>query len=464
MKAKFIIASILIIGVIFLFLPVTLHKDNDLGYNDREVDLYFVPIESYFSKTMNIGFDDISGKSICALAKDREYLSIIFDVSNFKFVNSREALTKKVNTGMTAILRWNEVTPNFKTLSYEDQYLWDKDNTSNYALKTKVILKKENTENLEFFPNKITKINFVGDIMLSRHVNTQMKRKGYDYPWEKVQEIIGDADITFANLEVPISDLAPSPSSGMSFIAAEKNIPYLKAAGIDIVSVANNHSANFGNRVFKDSLKNLRTAGIEVCGGGLTANEARDSVILDNGEISFGFLCQSAVVGSLFADKDTEGVSYLGIEPWYRDENTSIANLMSDISKTKKKADICIISPHWGVEYKHVPNNSQQKFAREAVTTGADLVIGTHPHVVQSVEYYDDGFIAYSLGNFIFDQEWSQATREGIMISSYFYDKKHVTSNLIPLLISDYAQPKFINGTASNRVLEIIKNGSVNLY
>lgn len=287
-----------------------------------------------------------------------------------------------------------------------------------------------------------------------------MTRLGFDYPWGKVAKTVADADITFANLEVPISDLHSSPAEGMSFVAPTKNLTYLKKAGIDIVSVANNHTANFGYNIFVDSLKNLKGSGLSVCGGGLTEAEARTATVITRNDVDFKFLCQSAITGSLYADSTSAGVPYLGIEPWYRDDKNSLESLALDIKRAQEKEGVLIDSPHWGVEYKHSPNSSQEEVAHRALGAGADLVIGTHPHVVQSAEYYDGKYILYSLGNFIFDQEWSEDTKQGVMASAYFYGNRNMTVVLTPLEIENYAQPNFVAGSKATKILSDIEEAS----
>jgi len=166
----------------------------------------------------------------------------------------------------------------------------------------------------------------------------------------------------------------------------------------------------------------------------------------------------------LYAKENSAGVPYLGMEPWYRDDESSIKAFEEDIRVAKKTADVVIASPHWGVEYKHYPNNSQISVARRAIKAGADLVVGTHPHVVQSSEFFEGKYITYSLGNFIFDQEWSEATKQGTVLSGYFYEGKQVSAALHPLQISNYAQPELVSGGLRQKILNTIKEFSINLF
>ena len=458
--------KIKIFGAIFLIILATLFaskiKDGDSVDVDKErssVEIYYVLATSFNSELENINEKDLIGQTVFVAEEDMENLKRILgsDVKIKTF--QKKDFDLKINE-MVA-LRWDDVGPNLKSLSYNNKYLWEKDDLSDYGLRVNIeTSKKEKERYPSFNPQNVVKINFLGDIMLSRHVNTQIQKYGFDYPWQKVKKKIASSDITFANLEVPISDKVKSPAAGMSFVAPTKNLKYIKESGIDVVSVANNHSANFGYNIFLDNLANLKSANLGVCGGGEKEIEARAPYIIKVADKRFAFLCQSAVVGTLYAKTNSSGSPYLGIEPWYRDDENSIKALENDIKKAKELADVVIVSPHWGIEYVHKPNASQRKVAQRAIMAGADLVIGTHPHVVQGIEFFEGRYINYSLGNFIFDQEWSTETKQGVMVSSYFYGEKNVSNKMMPLQIENYSQPYFVDSPKANQILKTIFKNS----
>jgi poly-gamma-glutamate synthesis protein (capsule biosynthesis protein) len=458
-KIKIIITFLLI--VLAVGISTQLGTGEAVVKDERtKVLVYYVPVTNYFSERANINTDDFKTEKAVVLGGDALVVAELLGTEAVETVENVTALQEKVGSGRVAIVRWNQVTPNLKTLTYNNKLLWKKSDVAEYGLRSEALFPESEALEISFDSSKLTKINFLGDIMLSRHVNTQMKKLGYDYPWEKVKDITADADITFANLEVPISDRYNAPSEGMSFVAPTKNLEYLKLAGIDVVSVANNHTANFGKQAFLDNLNNLKGAGINICGGGLAEAEARTATVITANGLNFNFLCQSAVVGSLYADGEGAGVPYLGLEPWYRRNQNSLDDLVADIDRARLKEGVVIDSPHWGVEYKHYPNTDQQAAARLMIDAGVDLVIGTHPHVVQSLEYYNGKYINYSLGNFIFDQEWSTATKQGVMASAYFYQNRNVSVTLSPLQIENYAQPSFISGEVAKSILSDIEESS----
>lgn len=448
--------TILFIGIVVMAIGVAtkLNDGSTTRLNDtKKATVYYVPVTSYFSALED--FTPGESKKAFVTAEGANHLAANLGDTQIEIWADGETLDEFE----VGIVRWDKVTPNLKTLTYKGKSLWD-DDPIDYELKAEIEVSEFEYQLLSFDPEKLIKINFLGDIMLSRHVNTQMKRYGYDYPWRIVKEITADADITFANLEVPISDLFKVPSEGMSFVASTKNLKYLKEAGIDVVSLANNHTANFGTQAFTDTLKNLDEVGIGICGAGLTEAEARAAKSMTARGVTFNFLCQSAIVGSLYADGKNPGVPYLGLEPWYRRNQNSLDDLVADIERSAGNS-VLIDSPHWGVEYKQYPNDDQREAARLMVDRGADLVIGTHPHVVQSAEYYADKYIIYSLGNFIFDQEWSTETKQGVMLSSYFYGDKNVSNVLVPLQIENYAQPSFVAAPIAGKIIGDIKKHSV---
>lgn len=239
-----------------------------------------------------------------------------------------------------------------------------------------------------------------GDMMLGRYVATLMQRHDRDYVFEGVKDEDGnffwDADVVHANLEGPILGEGISGGTSMVFAFHEDVAPFLKESGFDVLSIANNHSLDRGWPGRDNTIRALEEAGVGWCGHPTEA--APESVYygsdgLFNG-IKFAFVC--------FQDVS------------HRLNREAALDLIAEVSA---KVDFLIVSVHWGHEYRHSPDHRLQvEPGRAFVDAGADLVIGHHPHVVQTFEIYNDRFIFYSLGNFVFDQYWSQATQEGLAI------------------------------------------------
>ena len=137
--------------------------------------------------------------------------------------------------------------------------------------------------------------------------------------------------------------------------------------------------------------------------------------------------------------------------------NMEIEKMKESVRKAKLENDIVIVSMHAGTEYKISSSYFQENFARNAIDAGADLIIGHHSHVAQNVEKYKEGYILYSLGNFVFDQMWSNETRLGVIAEIVFRDKKIDNINFIPIKIYDYSQPAVLEGKEAEMILERLR-------
>ncbi len=239
-----------------------------------------------------------------------------------------------------------------------------------------------------------------GDMMLGRHVRVLMDINGLDYIFRNIRGenniVFEGADLIHANLEGPIKGAGKKGGTSMNFAFNEDVAPLLAEHGFNLLSLSNNHAVDQGWEGRETTITALENAGIDWCGHPSEADP--ESVyygqVMDK---KFAFICLHDVT----FDLDEEAAVRL-------------------ISEVNEKVDFLIVSIHWGVEYQHRPHQTLQVApAHRFVDAGADLVLGHHPHVVQSFEQYNGKFIFYSLGNFVFDQYWSQATQEelGLAIS-----------------------------------------------
>lgn len=275
----------------------------------------------------------------------------------------------------------------------------------------------------------------VGDVMLSRLVGEKIIAEGDPkVPFSRTEEILEQADITFCNLESPFYDEESLSEDWMVFRADPANVEGLKYAGFDIVSLANNHFGDQGTAGMYFTFSHLKKNEIEYIGAGESESQAREPKIIDRNGVKFAFLgyndVRSAIRKGYAATPQKPGIAVLTRE-----------NLVQDIEIAKKKAHVVIVSIHWGIEYEQTPTERQRMFAHLAVDSGASLVLGHHPHVIQDVEEYKDGYIFYSLGNFVFDQMWSEETRRGLIARISFQGKLIQEVETIKVIICDYYQP-----------------------
>jgi len=256
--------------------------------------------------------------------------------------------------------------------------------------------------------NREISLMFVGDIMLNRSVEIAVKKYGdgnFIYPFLKISNYLQGADLLFGNLESVISDKGINVGSIYSFRADPEAIDGLLFAGFDVVSVANNHIFDYSREAMEDSFLRLKEAGIAYVGGGFSEEEAHSPVIKKINNTTIAYLAYCHIGSTYWQAKDLRS----GIA-WLND------HLAEDVKKARPEADIVVVSMHFGWEYNALPNETQEYFAHMAIDSGADLVIGHHPHVVQPVERYKEGYIAYSLGNFVFDQYFSEETMSGLLL------------------------------------------------
>lgn len=261
-----------------------------------------------------------------------------------------------------------------------------------------------------------TKIYFTGDIMLDRGVLSSVNKNfnGDFLELFKNTFKLKDADILFGNLEGPISDTGNNVGSKYSFRMNPIVLSTLKEVGFDIFSFANNHVGDWNVSAFNDTLNRLEEHNIKVTGAGFDKNQASLPAVIEKNGTRFGFLGFSDVGPKWMEAKEDKGGILLADDP----------NFSNIISKAKESVDVLIVTVHFGEEYEKIHNKKQEKIAHTAIDSGADVVIGHHPHVIQDIEYYKEKPIFYSLGNFIFDQYFSKETMKGMVIIATFDGKE----------------------------------------
>ena len=267
---------------------------------------------------------------------------------------------------------------------------------------------KERTDLPIIYDQDFVILLFGGDIMLDRGVKNSVNKNfngDYSMLFEKLG-ILKKSDIVFANLEGPISDIGKDMRNLYSFRMDPSAVPALKGVGLSVVSVANNHVGDWGRDAYSDTLARLKENEVLYTGGGVNIGEAEQPVIIEKYGIKIGYLGFSDVGPNWMKATESEIGILLASNPRF----TEI------IQNASKQVDYLIVSFHFGEEYKTKHNTRQEYLAHKAIDAGAKIVIGTHPHVVEDTEVYKNGFIAYSLGNFIFDQGFSINTMQGMLL------------------------------------------------
>lgn len=273
------------------------------------------------------------------------------------------------------------------------------------------------------FPKRVEPINdkvrilFLGDIMFDRGVRTQANAKGFEYIFGPSTTTIARHDLTIANLEGPVSTfksttVTPNGKAipGFQFTFATATASALKNAGVDIVSLANNHTLNFGQAGMDQTRMWLKNSGVMYFGSPANSSEISTSTCVQKSSATSEKIC-------------------IGLIGWHEFAYKNDQKVLDEIVRLRPSVDYLVVFPHWGVEYQVKPTKAQIILAHKWIDAGADAVIGAHPHVVQAIEKYNGKPIFYSLGNFIFDQYFSFDTTHGIGVSIELEKNKTVTSS-----------------------------------
>ncbi len=316
-----------------------------------------------------------------------------------------------------------------------------------------------NTETYTAPAEDTAKLVFVGDINLGALVRDSVEKNGggdYSFPFAPVGSYLSNFDLAVGNLESIISDKGSAIKivTGVAFRAEPAALSGLISAGFDIVNVANNHAGDYGEEGMVDSFRRLKASGIDYIGGGDDYAAAHKPVIKEIKGMKIALLGYTNVqmymdswyagqvpVSRWIATDSRPGVA------WAHDTRFKtfgdIASMAADIKAARAVSDVVVIMVHFGMEYTSEPTQEQRDLAHAAIDAGASMVIGHHPHVCQPVEEYNGGFIAYSLGNFVFDQT-AAGTTTGMVVEASFVKGKMTGVHTRTSRINQYCQVSLV--------------------
>jgi poly-gamma-glutamate synthesis protein (capsule biosynthesis protein) len=404
----------------------------------------------------------------------------LIDRPGFRSHDTAQAVVDHVSRtpGALGLLPWDEVEPRVKALGVEGESILEPDasDLSDYPLRPR--------EGTGPDPGEIRRVVIGGDIVLDRGQNYMViqQRMGLDFPMGggyaaitgrtlepnpysetgtvhqftavrtgqagAVREYLSGADLTLANFENPLVENAVYHPEEATFTGDPRLMPILEQAGIDGVTLGNNHVLDAGASGLAETLEHLDQAGIERAGAGMDLAEAREPMIFDLGGTRIGVLSHLSIPGYewAWATETTPGTAPL-VEDVLRE----------DVERLREEVDLVVVMPHWGIEYLAQPEPGQVELAHAAVDAGADLVVGGHAHWPKGMEMYGGAPIFYGVGNFLLDQSWSEETSTGIFAEITLYGDRIVQVEPVPFVLLDYAQPNFLVPEAGgNRALKRI--------
>jgi hypothetical protein len=373
-----------------------------------------------------------------------------------------------------AFLRAGEVTPAVRALAWGKNEMFGVDRVRALADWTLTASLPAASEAPTFDPGATWTMFAGGDILLDRGVyqTIRIKGRGVDFPFDggtaeitghtccssfgwripqtrrtgnagAMRHLISSADIAIANFENPAPDRVRWHTKGTVFSADPGIINGLVEAGIDYVSLANNHIGDAGDLGILQTIANLEKRGLKFSGAGKDLTAARKPAMIDANGVTVAILGYDAIAKTYFAGKDEIGSAQLSRKisandiKWAREDG----------------ADLVIVFPHWGTEYQYKPFAAQQQLARDIIDAGADMIIGNHAHYAAAMEVYKGKPIWYALGNFVFDQTWSEPTMEGITLELTFEGTDLVQARMRPHIILDKAQPNFLDPAGDGRAV-----------
>ena len=292
--------------------------------------------------------------------------------------------------------------------------------------------------------------------MGDRGVRAYIGKHGGPAVLEKVRPYLETAQLAFVNLECPISDEgSPKVGKEYTFRAPLALAQGLTSAGIDVVSVANNHVLDYGQAALADSIENLDLAGVAHAGAGSNRASAAAPAILVTPAGTVAVLAFTSIIPSGFTATAKQG----GVNPAVYD----YAKVLESIEAASQKTDFVVVSVHWGTEYSSKADSGQRSLAHRMIDAGADLIIGHHPHVIQGIELYKNRVIAYSLGDFVFDH-WSRLTGEAFVLQVTLPHEGVPSVNIVPVYLNDTTGvPAPVSGKEADAILGRLTDLSASL-
>jgi poly-gamma-glutamate capsule biosynthesis protein CapA/YwtB (metallophosphatase superfamily) len=323
----------------------------------------------------------------------------------------------------------------------------------------------ENTpkmQNIDGTQRKITKediqavgpvtLSLVGDILLDSSVGRLINQKGADFIMSDVMPIMKSSDILMANLENPIGTKGTKEQNKQfTFRAKPDSVNALTSAGLDIVSLANNHILDYGTEAMEETLGILDKNSISHVGAGQDINSASKPFFIKKNGNTIAFIASTHIIPSTTW---AAGVQKPGVATTY-----DPTRIRAEISKARQKAGIVVVYIHWGEEMRVLPVSYQRNLAKIYIDEGADIVVGSHPHVLEGLEFYKGKLIAYSLGNFVFTNWKSNTMILNIKVKS----NKINEVKIIPCQISNYRPKPIVNTISYNEALNKLRSISFNV-
>jgi poly-gamma-glutamate capsule biosynthesis protein CapA/YwtB (metallophosphatase superfamily) len=444
-----------------------------------------VPIVHLTSNRESVSKDELSqNRELAVPQESRETAQELLGSSGFEGFDSAGAVVDYVSRNPEAmgLVPWDEVGPRVRALGVDGESLLVPG-----AVPEDYALDPGSTPGPD--PDELRRVVVGGDIVLDRGQNYMVIQQGMglDFPLDggyaavtsrvpepsdysetgiiheftaertggsgAMRRYLTSADLALANFENPVIRAAVWHPDATTFTGDLRLLPILNQAGIDGVTLANNHILDAGVPGVRETIVHLEEASIAHAGAGMDLAEAREPMIFDLGQTKIGVLSYQGVPSYdwAWATETSAGTAPIGKEV-----------MKEDVERLRDEVDLVVVMPHWGNEYLATPEPWQVDWAHAAVDAGADLVIGGHAHWPKGIEVYDGDPIFYGVGNFLFDQSWSEETSTGIFAEITLYEDRVIQIRPVPFIQLDYSQPNFLTPQGgANRALRKVYSASL---
>jgi hypothetical protein len=460
-----------------------------------ETQVPIVPVVSFWSTTTSISRANLvaalEGRStryrrVIVPATDRDAIATRLGVQIASAVRTGTVaeIRAAVRRGDLGLMRASDVSPSVRALAIGNTNLFGNKRTA--SLETwPLLVPAIGVRPEQIDPGKTWTLVAAGDILLDRGVARQVKvlGKGVDFPYDggtaeitgytccsgfghrvptyrrtgdrgAMREMLKDADLAMANLESPVDDEFVYHTIDTVFSGDPKLLDGIQRAGIDFLSLGNNHIGDAGSDGVLETVAELDRRRIAHSGAGKNFAAARKPAVLRAKGTAVAVLGCDAIASTYWTSGNGVGSRACGRQ------------MTTDIQAAAKQADVVVVYPHWGAEYRPglTPNALQRGWAKEWVAAGADVIIGNHAHWAGPIERINGKLAFYALGNFVFDQMWQEQTMEGLVLELTFQGRTLKQAWLHPTLIIDQSQPNFMDPAGDGaRVLTQVREASQGL-
>jgi poly-gamma-glutamate synthesis protein (capsule biosynthesis protein) len=320
-----------------------------------------------------------------------------------------------------------------------------------YPLRFKTLMGQEEWDTLADYhstANQEYNVLFVGGEIITARAVDRLWINSTDnagFLFDRVEDKVSSADIALSMLENSYEG-NPEPCTGcVSFLSDEKVLHEFKDLGFDVFSLAGNHAGDKGQGAASNTRNILDSLDIKHFGTGENIAEASGHTVIESKGVRFAFLGADDVAYFYWAGEERAGTNYYTKSNSLSRLEVDYEKIRKDIESAKKDADVAVVMMSWGIEYQNFATKYQREMAKAFVDSGADLVVGSHPHWVQNIEFIESPQgksvpVVYSLGNFIFDQTHTQETREGMLAEFTFEGKNLIDMKFTPILNCGYHQ------------------------